>query len=127
MNYSDEELNKREKELEVYLKCLQTYPLNHVIIKEKTLIMKNDGDEHNDWWFESKTINDVLDFILHARNHYVDGKIWNNGIFGSRWADTTVNGMNVRIAFYSRKNDPEMFSSLGQNGIGKDYAIMVIP
>lgn len=116
----DEIIEKRGKELETFLKCLETYPLNTVILKDKTMICHNGGVD-NDWFHNRTTKDDIFDFLLNAANHKVDGVIWNNGFLGCRWADTTINKKDVRIAFYSRKNDPNMFKQTT-----KDYMIMII-
>lgn len=116
----DEIIEKRGKELETFLKCLETYPLNKVILKDKTMICHNGGVDNNDWFHNIKTKDDIFDFLLNASNHKVDGVIWSNGFLGSRWADTTINEKDVRIAFYSRKNDPNMFKQTT-----KDYMIII--
>ena len=45
------------------------------------------------------------EFLENPLNHKIDGTIWKNGQFGSRWADTMINGIYVRLAFYTRKSD----------------------
>jgi hypothetical protein len=121
--------DRREKELETFLKCLETYPLNSVILKEKTIIFHDGGKKKKiaEWFSNRTTKNALMDFLLDPANHKVNGKIWSNGFLGSRWADTELNGRKVRLAFYTRKSDPKMFASFRFPEIeGKDYAIIVM-
>ena len=53
--------------------------------------------------------------MLNKSNHKVDGDKWCCGGLGSRWADTTLNGKKVRIAFYSRTGDPQNFTNRTKN------------
>ena len=62
----------------------------------------------------------VLTFLMGFKKHEVDGKIWSNGCFGSRWTDK-VDG--CRIAFYSRKLDPGMFKD---ERLTKQYVLMIM-
>jgi hypothetical protein len=117
----DEILDKRLKELECFLKCLETYPLNTIILRDKTLIA-HQIDGGNEWFRNQTTKNALLDFLLNPINHKVNGEIWSNGFLGSRWADTILNGKSVRLAFYTKKSDPEMFRSLDPT---KNYAIII--
>lgn len=124
----EEIANKRQKELETFLKCLETFPLNNIILKEKTIMAHNGGNAHNSWFHNCTTKNELLDFLLNPKNHKVDGKIWSNGFLGSRWADTELNGRMCRIAFYTRKNDPNTFASFPESVRDiKDYAIIICP
>jgi len=127
MREGGEEIStKRQKELECFLKCLETYPLNSVILKEKTIIYQDGGEEHTAWWRNRTTKDELMDFLLNPKNHKVNGKIWCNGFLGSRWADTKLNGRMCRLAFYTKKNDPKMFASFpAEVSGGKDYAIVV--
>ena len=124
MRDDGEEISKkRGKELECFLKCLETFPLNTVILGEKTLIFHDGGEEGRPWFQNSTTKEELLDFLLNPKNHKVNGKIWNNGFLGSRWADTKLNGKQVRLAFYTKKSDPGMFASFPSRK--EDYAIVV--
>ena len=79
--------------------------------------MLNHKDNSKVWtWFKKNTdilgkrdqelMKRVIEFLIEFKKHKVDGKIWNNGGFGSRWTDK-VDG--CRIAFYSKKLDPTIF------------------
>ena len=48
-------LNKRQKELEIFLKYLETYPLNNVILGRMTLLFHDKGDTGNDWFRNRST------------------------------------------------------------------------
>jgi len=120
---AEEEIARRGKELETYLKCLETYPLNRTILKDKTVISQSGGEDCHAWWWDPKTKDAVMNFLLDKENHKVDGKKWSNGFLGSRWADTKLNGKMCRIAFYSRKSDPSMFTG----GNARDYFILIDP
>lgn len=67
------------------------------------------------WWNSNKCQTQYCEFISNRENHFVNGEKWNNGEFGSRWADTTLAGISVRLAFYSRKYDPQMFGGICNN------------
>ena len=128
MRDNGEELSaQRGKELKTFLKCLETNPLNSIILRDKTLIFHDGGEEHTDWWRNRTTKLALHDFLLDKKNHKVNGKVWCNGFLGSRWADTKLNGRKVRIAFYSKRNDPKMFASFPEEvKQGKDYAIIIM-
>lgn len=114
---------RRQKELETFLKCLESYPLNTILLKDKTLMFFNPNEKQPEGWWNSRTTKEaLLDFLLNSANHKVDGKIWNNGFLGSRWADTILNGHGVRIAFYTRKGDPKILPWAQKH---YDYALMV--
>jgi hypothetical protein len=121
----DEVIDMRQKELETFLKCLAFHPLNEVILKEKSLIFHAGGEETRAWWLDFKTKGALVDFLTCTKNHKVDGNKWCNGILGSRWADTELNGRKCRLAFYSRIGDPKSFES--KKTAGKDYVIRVCP
>ena len=72
----------------------------------------SDKDAEFSAWFQSTvTQMRLYEWLVDPTYHIVDGVHWSNGIQGSRWADTTINGRNVRIAFYSRYGDPKFFDS----------------
>jgi hypothetical protein len=128
-NDGDELIDKRGKELETFLKCLETYPLNAVILNEKSLIYHSGGSAYNTWFSNRTTKDALLEFLKNPKNHKVDGKKWCNGFLGSRWADTEINGKKCRIAFYSNKSDPEVFKGMPERlrGAGKDYILNINP
>ena len=63
------------------------------------------------WWNTDICQDTYREFIHNRENHYVNGEKWNNGQFGSRWADITIEGIRVRLGFYSRQFDPKMFEN----------------
>lgn len=94
---SDDVVDKRKKELEVFLRCVgQSYGF----YKDKVQVLSNTPEE----WF--KDPNTLMDFNrwLITHNHKVNGKEgeWSNGFLGSRWCDRTFNGRKVRVAFYGK-------------------------
>ena len=114
----EKKLEARTKELETYVKVLNANPLlimrkTSVQLNGHTLIPEEVGEkqakEIKKWWDDEKTSEAITAFIF-KRNHKVNGKIdnWSSGGFGSRWADTKMNGRLVRIAFYSRKTDGKL-------------------
>ena len=109
----DAEIDRRGKELEIYLALLTRDPMR---MMAKTRIGFNpeieSPKEDKAWWESYETRQEIL--FWASRNHKVDGKDWFNGIFGSRWTDKVINGRETRIAFYADK---------GQHK-GKDYALI---
>ena len=63
------------------------------------------------WWNTDNFQDTYREFISNRENHYVNGEKWNNGQFGSRWADITIEGVRVRLGFYSRQFDPKIFEN----------------
>jgi hypothetical protein len=106
------ELATLTKELETYLllfsKECQIWEMTATLI------------ENTRWGRDSKTINDIMLYIGTHRK--VDGKDWSCGSFGSRWADTVVNGKMVRICFYSKKLNPTEFDSIPED---KKYKFVI--
>lgn len=123
----EELVDRRGKELETFLKCLESFPLNKVILREKSVIYHTGGEGFSSWWDSAR--DPLMDFLMDKKNHKVDGKKWNNGILGSRWADVELVGRKCRISFYSKKSDPQNFEKMPQRvrGNGKDYILSVNP
>jgi hypothetical protein len=101
------------KELETYLAlfgedCVKMWGLTATFIDD------------NRWGRNAKTGEDIMLYIGTHRK--VDGKDWSCGSFGSRWADTVINGKMVRIAFYSKKMNPAEFENVPE---GHKYKIVV--
>jgi len=83
--------------------------------KESFYLLHTDYHKYpriNSWWNSNICQDAYREFISNRENHFVNGEKWNNGLidnFGSRWADTTIVGVRVRIGFYSRQFDREFF------------------
>jgi len=109
----EEEIDKRRKELETYLKLLNANPeqmiRGHtlVILNQATLDPNEVGAEQaraiQKWFDTPKTKQEIREW-LGCGTHKADGKSWNCGFMGSRWADKKINGRPVRFAFYADKD-----------------------
>jgi len=109
----DVEIEKRRKELETYLKLLNANP--EQMIRGHTLVMLNPAtldagmvgaEQARDiqkWFDTPKTKQEIREW-LGCGKHKADGKSWNCGFMGSRWADKKINGRMVRFAFYADKD-----------------------
>jgi len=75
-------------------------------------------------WGE-KAIQGVWDELSSKRKKKIDGKDWNAGWMGSVWKDMTLNGVQTRICYYSRKMNPEFFKKIGNPNT--NYVIMLDP
>ena len=134
----DERVEERRKELETYVKVLNKNPLEILektfkILNPWTLDPKEVGEEEAkkiDTWFGETTNHEFYKWIFN-NNHKVNGKFnnWSSGFMGSRWADTEINGRRCRIAFYSRKHNPQSFPPDMKMQLGKryDYILEVDP
>ena len=110
----------RQKELETYLKCCEGFD-GLAFMFSNTQFRWNATDQSQIKWIsEQKTDNQLWEFIREPDNHKVDGNKWSNGFLGSCWADTTINGKAVRIAFYSKSLDSDTFKPTD-----KKYKIVV--
>jgi len=109
----DAELDRRGKELEIYLALLTRDPMRML---SKTRVGFNpeteSPKEDKAWWESQDTRLEIL--FWASGDHKVDGEDWFNGIFGSRWTDKVINGRETRIAFYADKGQYK----------GKDYALI---
>ena len=107
------EIEKRRKELETYLKLLNSDPATMinkhtlVILNQATLDAELVGEQQvkdiKKWFANPKTQQEINRW-LGCGTHKADGKSWNCGFMGSRWADKMINGRQVRFAFYADKD-----------------------
>jgi hypothetical protein len=96
----EQKLATLKKELETYLALFHKAPPT---MMDKTAFII----DSNEWGRSRFTGNEIFEYIrTHTK---VDGEEWCCGSFGSRWADTVINGKLVRLAFTSRKSCPEAF------------------
>ncbi len=71
--------------------------------------------------------------IIEKGNHKIGEKDWCCGFLGSRWIDIKIGKDNdelYRLAFYSKKFNPEWFepdNPYGSQISNKKYLLMVIP
>jgi hypothetical protein len=117
-----EEIARRRKELETYLKLLNANPAQ--MIRGHTLVVLNpttlDPNEVGEQqakdiqkWFDTPKTKQEIREWLGCGKHKVDGKSWCAGDMGSRWADKKINGRQVRFAFYADKDQkPEHLKHL---------------
>ena len=121
---SAEIIEQCRKELETYLRLLET-PLGvYQLLRVKTMFCLHSSlSEDNAWFQKEKTKRQLFKYLLDNRNHTVDGKKWTCDLNGSRWTDTTLNTRKIRIVFFSKKYDPIAFSNIEDST--KDYGIML--
>jgi len=117
-----EEIARRRKELETYLKLLNANP--EQMIRGHTLVILNpatlDPNQVGEQqakdirkWFDTPQTKQEINRWLGCGTHKVDGKSWCAGEMGSRWADKKINGRQVRFAFYADKDQkPEHLKHL---------------
>ena len=107
------EIEKRRKELETYLKLLNANPAQ--MIRGHTLVVLNPSTLDPELvgeqqardirkWFDTPKTKQEINMWLGCGTHKADGKSWNCGFMGSRWADKKINGRMVRFAFYADKD-----------------------
>jgi len=123
----EEILDKRRKELEVYVSLLKASPdavmkQTFITIPSAVLKLYDDDGEYEKWWKDEKTIPAFRNWIRFNK-HKVNGEYgnWSSGVLGSRWADTDLNGKRCRLAFYSRKLDADNFPAEMDKALGKKY------
>jgi hypothetical protein len=107
---TDAEMEKRGRELEIYLANVGN------LLNGQTVIIAH-----------PKMQRPIARFLVD-NDHKVNGSDngWHNGGFRSRWCDCTIEGEDIRLAFYSRKNDAKFFASLPPTVTGKvKYALYV--
>jgi hypothetical protein len=132
-------LEKRRKELEVFVKVLNLQPIailgkTFTFLNQATLNPNEVGETLakaiKDWWNKKET-KDAIQYWIFGGKHKVNGEFnnWSSGYLGSRWADTKLNGRKCRIAFYSRINDPHQFPPHMEEVLGKryDYTLKIDP
>lgn len=103
-NFPNEEtLNQRQKELEIFLKCVEK------LYYDKKISILSDAPKN--WFCDIQTKREFFSWLF-LHNHKVNGNVdeWNNGFLGSRWCDKTFNGRKIRIAFYN-KNEFETYGN----------------
>jgi len=135
------ELNERRKELEVFVKLLKTAP--RVILSKTKVLLNPDALKQakvgvemaktlDAWWKLTCAGGGMSDWLMN-NDHKVNGKFgnWSAGFLGSRWADCDISGRRCRIAFYSRKTDPQIFPQAGHKMyktlIGVNYILKIDP
>lgn len=116
------EIDRRRKELETYLNLLNRNP--EQMIRGHTLVVLNPstldaglvGEQQAKdirKWFDTPKTKQEINMWLGCGTHKADGKSWNCGFLGSRWADKKINGRQVRFAFYADKDQkPEHLKHL---------------
>jgi hypothetical protein len=73
--------------------------------------------EETPWGKAKQTQTDLFRYIItHIK---VDGNEWSCGQFGSRWADTELNGKMCRLSFASRKYNPKSFEDIPDDRLYK--------
>jgi hypothetical protein len=107
---SREDLNRRQRELETFLAVKM--PLKRV------RVCGDEGPLHLSSTFVSAFVH-----WYYNTEFKVDGSDWSNGSFGSRWCDPELAGRRVRVAYYSRASDPQMFNA---NDDGFHHKLMVM-
>ena len=111
---------QRTKELEVFIALLN----NPFFVMSKVNILANPDDGVDFAKFIKQNRDDVFLWITQTEHKMLDkGGQWCCGCMGSRWADITVGGKLVRIAFYSRKRDNKFYSSI--TSLQADYSLMI--
>jgi hypothetical protein len=109
----EEEIERRRKELETYLNLLNKNPEQmirghtYVALNPETLNPAQVGEQQAKdirKWFDTPLTKIEIREWLGCGKHKADGKSWNCGFMGSRWADKKINGRQVRFAFYADKD-----------------------
>lgn len=105
----DAEIDRLQKEMDVYLSLLNANP---AVMLCRTFVHWNpsefstdclceeDVERNNAFIADPQTRKDI-DAWLFSKKHKCDGKSWNCGFMGSRWADVKINGKLIRACFYS--------------------------
>jgi hypothetical protein len=103
-NFMRADLDKRQKELETFLKLLKVPEF----IFRKVQLLTMDDVAINIMRRNSDSKKEFLKWLV-ITDHQVNGEMncWSNGFLGSRWADVEIMGKTLRIAFYTRSGDPE--------------------
>ena len=81
-----------------------------------------DSDTFHAWG--KLAMREVWRYLASKGKKKIDGKDWNVGWHGSVWKDMTLVGVSTRICYYSRKNNPEQMSRLGEEN---KWVIMLDP
>lgn len=119
---SDEVLDERRRDLDSAIKHTRKGLLDTGMFPQDVGIITDPNNPFpkvvRDWWVRDETTKDIARFLCVC--NLADGSEmgWNNGFLGSRWADTIINGLRLRIAFYSRSKDPKYFATLERQNCG---------
>jgi len=106
-----------KSELELYLAIFKLSPKKMV---NDSIIMVESTKDDKEWSDDDSTAYQIYTYIMtHSK---VDGKDWSCGEFGSRWADTIINGRQCILSFYSKKFNPDQFMDTD-----KKYKIIITP
>jgi hypothetical protein len=120
----DKVLAKKKTELKTYLKCLEYFDSAIRLLCQNTLIMLNPDDaEVADWYNLPSTGKALVDFMVDKQNHLIDK--WNIGEFGSRWINTILEGKDIRICFYSKKNDTKMWENMPEHLQSNKFMLLI--
>jgi hypothetical protein len=119
---SDEVLDRRRQELNRSILAVRksilelgAFPTNVAFLTDPTNPFPKIV---RDWWVQDETTRDIAHFFCYCG--LADGSEtgWSNGFLGSRWADTIINKLRLRIAFYTREKDPKYFASIERQNCG---------
>ena len=125
---SDKAIERRGKELRIFLDCLSHNPS---FLKRVAVFASPTYKDHAPFqaWFAKPETRDHLFECLYGQVHRIGSKWgdWRNGGMGSRWLDVRINNYDVRIAYYSRATNPKMFASVPVSITqGKDHILMLM-
>lgn len=119
---SDEVLQHRRRDLDSAIRHTRKGLLDTGMFPQDVGIITDPNNPFpkvvRDWWVRDETTKDIARFLCVC--NLADGSEmgWNNGFLGSRWADTIINGLRLRIAFYSRSKDPKYFATIERQNCG---------
>jgi len=119
---SDEVLDERRRDLDSAIKHTRKGLLDTGMFPQDVGIITDPSNPFpkvvRDWWVRDETTKDIARFLCVC--NLADGSEmgWSNGFLGSRWADTIINGLRLRIAFYSRSKDPKYFATIERQNCG---------
>ena len=122
---ADKIITQRRNELTIFLRLLTNKAnkslVEHLLANQTLIGFQGDTE----WANDEKTTDEFVSFMLDSKHCIVDGKQWNCGFLGSRWADTKLNGKKVRIAFYSKATDPSFWNTMRPAHKPKNYVLIV--
>lgn len=119
---SDEILDLRREELNRNILAVRKSILTDGIFSQNVAFTTDPNNPFpkivRDWWVSDETTRDIAHFFCYCG--LADGSEtgWSNGFLGSRWADTIINKLRLRIAFYSREKDPKYFATIERQNCG---------
>ena len=107
--------------------CPQKQKELEIVLNKVCIVLDPSWAAENKNWkdYKSKSFHREMQRWLISHKHKVNGEEgeWSNGYLGSRWADKTFDGKDVRLAFYSKKYDPTEMNPWRE----KKYMIMICP